>query len=261
MIFDIGCNKGQDADFYLRKGFRVVAVEANPLLCEDLRKRFADAISLGRLVLVDKAIAEKPGPVTFFINTDDDAQGTIVPSYAARGNTIETKVDAIAFSSLIEGADILCLKGLLGSRDKPKFISIERVISFPAQREQFSLLRALGYNRFQIVDQTTVPSQIPPNPPREGHYVMQTFPIGSTGLFGEELPPRKWVGYSSAMLRNLYILVRAGVFPRVPGLGRLAMHQKWFDIHAARAGGHQQVRASLREDAAGHLDHSQKRNG
>jgi FkbM family methyltransferase len=248
MIFDVGCNIGQDSDFYLRKGFRVIAVEANPSLCEGLRKRFADAISAGQFVLVDKAIAENPGPVTFFVHPDDHAQGTIVPSYATRGKMVETTVDAITFASLveefgvpyflkidIEGADILCLKGLLDSRDKPKYISIERVISLSAQLEQFSLLRALGYNKFQIVDQTTVPNQVAPNPPREGSYVMQSFAIGNSGLFGEELPADKWVGYPSAILHDLYILMRAGVFPRIPGLQRLAMRQKWFDIHAALA--------------------------
>ena len=45
LIFDVGCNDGQDADFYLKKGFRVVEVEANPALCEALKKRFADEIA------------------------------------------------------------------------------------------------------------------------------------------------------------------------------------------------------------------------
>jgi hypothetical protein len=29
LIFGIGMNKGEDTDFYLRKGFRVVAIKAN----------------------------------------------------------------------------------------------------------------------------------------------------------------------------------------------------------------------------------------
>ena len=33
LIFDIGCHLGEDSEFYLRKGFKVVAVEANPELC------------------------------------------------------------------------------------------------------------------------------------------------------------------------------------------------------------------------------------
>ena len=32
LIFDIGMHIGQDTEFYLKKGFCVVAVEANPKL-------------------------------------------------------------------------------------------------------------------------------------------------------------------------------------------------------------------------------------
>ena len=36
LIFDIGMNNGNDTDFYLAKGFHVVAVEANPFLALQL---------------------------------------------------------------------------------------------------------------------------------------------------------------------------------------------------------------------------------
>lgn len=32
LIFDIGANNGDDTAFYLKKGFRVVAIEADPAL-------------------------------------------------------------------------------------------------------------------------------------------------------------------------------------------------------------------------------------
>ena len=34
LIFDIGMHIGQDTEFYLKKGFRVVAIEADPTLAE-----------------------------------------------------------------------------------------------------------------------------------------------------------------------------------------------------------------------------------
>ena len=49
LIFDVGCNDGQDSDFYLKKGFRVVAVEANPALCEGLRLAFRPGNRRGSL--------------------------------------------------------------------------------------------------------------------------------------------------------------------------------------------------------------------
>src|SRR5260221_7698885 len=36
VIYDVGAHRGEDAAFYLQKGFAVVAVEANPLLAADL---------------------------------------------------------------------------------------------------------------------------------------------------------------------------------------------------------------------------------
>jgi hypothetical protein len=33
-------HQGRDTEFYMRKGFRVVAIEANPFLVENLRDRF-----------------------------------------------------------------------------------------------------------------------------------------------------------------------------------------------------------------------------
>ncbi len=40
-IYDIGAHTGDDSDYYLRKGFHVVAVEAFPDHAETLRNRFA----------------------------------------------------------------------------------------------------------------------------------------------------------------------------------------------------------------------------
>lgn len=39
LIFDAGAHRGDDTDFYLGKGFRVVAAEANPILVDHLRRR------------------------------------------------------------------------------------------------------------------------------------------------------------------------------------------------------------------------------
>jgi FkbM family methyltransferase len=52
LVFDIGANNGDDADAYLKRGRKVIAVEANPDLCAGLRGRFAAEITSGQLVLV-----------------------------------------------------------------------------------------------------------------------------------------------------------------------------------------------------------------
>jgi FkbM family methyltransferase len=107
LIFDVGCNDGQDSDFYLKKGFRVVAVEANPALCERLRERFAKEIAEGRFVLVEEAIAEQEGEVEFYLNEKENIRSTIMPGHAERAAALgrppkKTVVPSITFPSLIE---------------------------------------------------------------------------------------------------------------------------------------------------------------
>ena len=68
LIYDVGGHLGEDTDFYLKKGFKVVAIEANPVLAEKLRKRFQSNLSDGSLTLIDSAIAEDTGEVDFYIN-------------------------------------------------------------------------------------------------------------------------------------------------------------------------------------------------
>jgi FkbM family methyltransferase len=127
----------------LARGLRVVAGEANPKLCADMRKRFAAEIGAGRLVIIDRAISGRK-TVTLFVNTADSGLGTTMPDYAARGMALtgdlkEIEVETITIPEIIrahgvpdylkvdiEGADILCLLGLFDVDGAPRFISIKR---------------------------------------------------------------------------------------------------------------------------------------
>ena len=163
LIFDIGCHRGEDSDFYLKKGFRVIAVEANPALCRELKQKFADQIADGRFVIVEKAIAEQAGEVEFFVNEKASIWGTIRAEMVKRNQysgAMFTKivVPAITFASLveqfgipyylkidIEGADLLCQEGLLPFRKRPRFVSFEHDQDhLLALRGEMSLLKRLG---------------------------------------------------------------------------------------------------------------------
>jgi FkbM family methyltransferase len=206
LIFDIGCHEGEDSDYYLTKGFRVVTVEANPELCEKLKKRFSQQIANERFTLVEKAIAERAGETEFFINLKTSIWGTIKRDVAEKNDrsgrpSERIVVSSIRFSSLIEqfgvpyymkvdieGADKLCLEGLLPFTERPRFIYIEMDERSPKSVLQaMKLFRRLGYRKFKIVEQGLVPQQIPPRPEKEGIYVDYRFHLGSSGLFGEEL--------------------------------------------------------------------------
>ncbi len=58
LIYDVGMHQGQDTDFYLKKGFDVVAFEANPANVEFCKKRFAKEIEEEKLIIVEGAIIE-----------------------------------------------------------------------------------------------------------------------------------------------------------------------------------------------------------
>jgi 16S rRNA A1518/A1519 N6-dimethyltransferase RsmA/KsgA/DIM1 with predicted DNA glycosylase/AP lyase activity len=58
LIFDIGLHQGEDTEFYLEKGFEVVAFEADPVLADQCRRKFSDQIADQRLVIVEGAIVD-----------------------------------------------------------------------------------------------------------------------------------------------------------------------------------------------------------
>lgn len=257
LIYDLGCHNGQDSDFYLKKGFTVVAAEAYPGLCDRLKLRFRREIDEGRFILVEKAIGERFGEAQFFVNTERSIWGTTSSEFIERSNATKssgwtkTVVPTIPFSSLIdrfgvpyylkidiEGADILCLEALMKSQDRPNFVSIERQPSLADQLKELRLLNALGYTRFKIVSQKAVIRQRPPNPALEGLYVDHQFEFDASGLFGEETPG-PWVNYGAAIARNAAIVVQGkgfGLWRRTPGLNRLRTSWgSWYDFHAALA--------------------------
>jgi FkbM family methyltransferase len=254
LIFDVGCNDGQDSDFYLKKGFRVVGVEANPALCDVLRERFADEIAEGRFILVCEAIAEEAGEVEFYVNEIENIRSTIMPDHAELAAALgrpptRTVVPSITFPSLIEkfgvpyfmkvdieGADQLCLEGLTPFDEVPLFLSTEYPMSLAGQIRVLFLLRKLGYQRFQVVDQMSVPSQVPPRPAREGQYVDVKLEFNGSGLFGKELPGSNWLTLRGAILHFMKLFARnkrMGVLRRLPVMNRFAGHGSWYDIHAA----------------------------
>lgn len=240
LVFDIGANTGQDSEAYLARGYRVVAVEANPALCAYLGHRFKDDIASGRLTLVGKAISPQKS-VELFVNTLDSGWGTTRKDYAERGEKIGGSIESVVVDTItipeltrefgipsylkidIEGLDVICLHELFGLEAVPPFISIERPSSIQEQSFAILLMRRLGYSKFQIIDQTEVPRQRKED---------SSFELGSTGLFGVELPKSGWTGFWSTLAHNTWIVVRAGAMRRIPIFSAFALKGHWFDIHA-----------------------------
>jgi FkbM family methyltransferase len=225
LVFDVGAHRGEDTDFYLKKGFRVVAVECDPDLVAHLTRRFSPQIQSGSLTLVPKALSENGEQVQFYKNLNKSVWGTTKPEWADRNARLGTKVLEITVESLspaelfrqygtpfylkidIEGCDVEVLQALREVGDRPAYVSIEsedKVYSKLA--DEFEILSALGYDRFKIVPQHMVQEQRLPCPSLHGNDIDHTFEAGSSGAFGEEVTG-SWLTLDDALqfYRSIFV--------------------------------------------------------
>lgn len=86
LIYDVGLCDGSDTEFYLAKGYRVVAVEANPALVKSAKERFAWHIAAGWLTVVETAIGPATGRVAFDVHFSNPHWSSIVPDRRERMN-------------------------------------------------------------------------------------------------------------------------------------------------------------------------------
>ena len=266
LIYDVGMHNGDDSLFYLLKGFRVVAVEADPQLCEAARDRLRPFVENGQLTIVNGAIVHEAGPVTFH-RSSTPGWGTVVEDWhrynvdhgvaaepvVVDGTTLADLIDLhgqpFYLKVDIEGMDRMALESLAATPARPRYLSIEssfdRSLTTASIKSEFDTLVGLGYDRFKIVDQDKVPEQVPPSPARMGKYVPYEFTDSASGLFGEEAPG-EWLSAQAALesfrqicRKNwLPLLVRRrtrlysyyiGIMNRLSGpIPNLG----WYDIHA-----------------------------
>lgn len=87
LIFDLGLNKGEDSLFYLRKGFRVVAIEANPILASETAKSLSTWTAADRLTILNCGVWNEKATLTFYENLDNDHWSSFYRGAGTRLNT------------------------------------------------------------------------------------------------------------------------------------------------------------------------------
>ena len=60
LIYDVGAHKGEDTEFYLKKKFQVVAIEAIPEFCILLEQKFDKFVREGQLKILNIAVSKRP---------------------------------------------------------------------------------------------------------------------------------------------------------------------------------------------------------
>lgn len=162
-IFDIGMYDSADTAYYLEKGNRVVAVEANQQFVKRATDRFRDDIASGRFVCLNAAVASKAGPVELVISGDDlGASSLFAERVADRQPMGSVTVPGMTMSELmsqfgvphylkvdIEGADRLCVLKLT-AETRPQYLSFE---IGPDVEELIDHAARIGYTRFKIINQ------------------------------------------------------------------------------------------------------------
>jgi FkbM family methyltransferase len=209
LIFDIGMHKGFDTGFYLKKGFSVVGVEARRDLCAIVAVAEAQAIADGRLSIVEKALfLTADEERSFYVNPSKDDWGSLFLGTAEKGiakaekiyvrtTTLQELISRFGVPYYlkcdIEGGDYILVDQLARLNQLPSFVSIE-----VTRLGEIAKLFALGFDRFQLVNQQMNAWVACPSPSREGNYVKQRFNGEMSGLFGHELSADKWVEFDTA---------------------------------------------------------------
>lgn len=229
-IFDIGFHRGLDTAFYLRKGFRVVAVEANPQLYQAGVREFTDAISAGQLILLNIGVGDADGEAPFYINLDNDEWSSFDMGLGTREGTRFDVVNVPLISAQrlfatygmpyyakidIEGYDALVVRALSQFIARPTYLSVE-----DSGIETLIEVYNSGARKFKFIDQIDKWKIAAPIPPLEGDFTEFRFGACTSGPFGRELPG-EWLDINAAA--KFYVdTVRPG--------GRLPSDH-WWDIH------------------------------
>ena len=218
LIYDIGAHFGEDTAYYLHCGYHVIAVEANPELCDYIRKRFVKELSDKKLVLIESAVTiESKTEVSFFVSEHTGESSMYEGRLKQAGvNYREIKVSTISLNELflrhgkgfyckidIEGGDIPVLKSLGPYDNLPEYFSVEicglpigELIGQPSQLiVPVTEFERLGYTKFKLIDQFSLTTLR-----RKSYYSMQRNILFRTGnkilktlkIREKHLNPRNW---------------------------------------------------------------------
>lgn len=228
VIYDFGANKGDNLEYYLLKSDLVVAVEANPVLCQQIRERFRANIENRSLVVENIIVCnDAQSRLPFFIHKyqdhlsqlgrpkadDMDSFTEVVLPSCRPSDIIANYGDPYYLKIDLEGADSMVLRSVLESGSRPTFVSVEAFTC-----DVFALLRCIGeYDAFSMVVGEDVYRGCYRNHPIAsvtGELQCFNFPVFSAGPFGTDMT-NTWLDPDS--------------FARVLGIRGFG----WIDIHAS----------------------------
>jgi FkbM family methyltransferase len=168
LVYDVGMNDGSDTLHYLEKGFRVVAIEADPTLVDSVRMKLKKYVDEKQLVLVNCGVAGEDGTADFYINKDNHVWNSFDAEKASRGGTnyYSIKVQCRNFKDIlkehdvpyylkidIEGYDEHCVSAL-DPNNLPQYVSFEA--DNQGDHKMLDIIYGKGYRKFKLINQNTL---------------------------------------------------------------------------------------------------------
>ncbi|MEP7007366.1 MAG: FkbM family methyltransferase [Sphingomonas bacterium] len=228
LAFDVGLNNGDDSDYYLKKGYRVIGIDANPSMCHLCKYRFKREVELGLMTVLNFGVSDHKSRGQFSINVEKPAISTFEPRRFDHEEWAPKKwevidVDILPISAIVqeyglpelmkidvEFYDHLVLSDLRAHGMIPDYITSE-----VHERACFDQIVEMGYGRFRLMPGNTVADRfgaaeiIRLNGTRTHH----SFSLDASGPFGDDFPD-EWMRADEALEQLL-----------AHGLG-------WIDVHA-----------------------------
>ena len=228
-------------------------------------------MAAGRMRIIEGAITDSSESTVRFYVYPEAGWGTTSTEWdslnSSAGEAKPVDVPAVNFSDTlratgipslmkidVEGADRVCLEALLNFEQRPQSLSIEANPHYTDAKgldSGFELLQRLGYDRFAIVQQASIPGSEIATRTLDGQPLSFRFEAGASGAFGSDIGP--WMDSASARARYKRLFFSSRLITPLIwrwrrhgsiGLGFLnwvAAHLPqrggtgWYDTHAARS--------------------------
>ena len=206
IIYDLGCHNGSNIPYYLLKADLVVAVDANPKLCEAIKYKFEKEIQEKRLIVENCIISHEASgeKKSFYIFEQLDVASTIYPEIKLYLENKEikksdyTKIEVVSKNILdliyefgdpfyikidLEHYDHIILQEILNNKITPKYISAEC-----HNLEVFNLMTNNdAYNFFKLSKGNDLHLEKYHIKNLSGLEINYEFPPHSAGPFGDDI--------------------------------------------------------------------------
>src|SRR5215510_12147684 len=142
-------NNGEDTAYYLRRGFRVVAIEADTRLAKCAAERFRAQISSGQLRILNIGIAAEEGELPFWICETRSEWSSFDRKLASRDGCPphEIMVPCRRFASVLEEFGV------------PYYLKVDIEGD---EHNLVTLMAGTGFKRFKAINQSNLlPIELP----------------------------------------------------------------------------------------------------